>query len=492
MTTHAIELPVPNTDDAFSNFDGITYGKGASVLKQLPYLLGEANFRQGVRNYLKEFSYQNTTLDDFINALGKASNRDLTQWSQEWLYQTGLNTIKVDFQCDAGKVTQMSLLQTAPEDYPTIREQRVQIGLYNITDDKLTATKSIPVLYKGEKFVIDDAVGSICPDLVYPNQDDWGYVKVDLDDKSFETLTQHINDINNTTLRLMLWQSLWDSVNDANLSLDKFVNFAINNIGEETDNNIVRKVAGLLGSSTGYLLSAKRNGKAVDSYLDAIESFSWQQLNNAVAGSEQQKIWYGRYINSARSEEHLERMYRLLNGEVSINGVTIDQDKRWALIANLNYYQYKDYQALVEREKLLDVSDDGLQSAIYAEVVRPEADVKAKWFDVVVNNPDNLKLSVLKTIMYGLFPGSQYELQKPYNTIIADKIVEYNDTKELGFLSAFASSLTPANCSTESAKLLTQSIARFDGFKPQVTKTYLRSQQNNDRCMRIVEKLPAN
>lgn len=275
VNTHAIELPVPSTGDALTNFDGITYGKGASVLKQLPFYLGEENFRVGVSNYLKKFAYKNTDLDDFIGELGKAAGKDMTQWTQDWLYQAGVNTIKVNYQCTDGKISSFAIDQTAPENYPTLREQRVQVGLYNLVGDTMSLTQATPITYKGARTEINDVIGQSCPDLVYPNEADWGYVKVDLDDNSLAAVNQHINSIDNTTMRLMLWQSLADSVNDAKLPADQFVNFAIANIEGETDYNVVRKIAGSLSSALGYLTTATRLGQKITlQYIKRLKIFT--------------------------------------------------------------------------------------------------------------------------------------------------------------------------------------------------------------------------
>ena len=184
VNTHAIELEVPTTGDAMTNFDGITYGKGAAVLKQVHHYLGKDEFRTGVSNYLKKFAYKNTDLDDFMTELGKAAGKDLSQWTQDWLYQPGLNTIEASYRCENGKIASFTLEQSAPKSYPTLREQRVQVGLYNYRQKSMALTDKIAVTYKGKSTQVSDTIGKACPDLVYPNEGDWGYVKVNLDQQS--------------------------------------------------------------------------------------------------------------------------------------------------------------------------------------------------------------------------------------------------------------------------------------------------------------------
>jgi aminopeptidase N len=490
VNTHAIELPVPSTGDALTNFDGITYGKGASVLKQLPYYLGEENFRVGVSNYLKKFSYKNTELDDFIGELGKAAGKDMKQWTQDWLYNAGLNTIKVNYQCEGDKISQFSIEQTAPADYPTLREQRVQVGLYNYADNKMSLTKAIPVMYKGANTEIKEAVGQTCPDLVYPNEADWGFVKVDLDEKSLDSIQNHINAIDNTTMRLMLWQSLADSVRDAKLSADKFVHFAIANIEGESDYNVVRKIAGSLTTALGYLTTATRlEQKDYSELYREVEDLYLSLLEKAEAGSDFQKMWYSRYVSVSKNDKHLKNLLNILQGEKSFDGLTIDQDKRWGVVARLNRYQHGNYSALLDAEKQKDASDTGVKNAIYAEVLRPEEQVKSKWFDVVINNPDKLKLSTLRYIMWGLFPSEQQHLETPYKAKILAHIPKLNEGSDLGLLSSFAGSMIPSQCTVESEQELANLVADYKDMKPQVLKTVKARHQNVGRCVKALTLL---
>jgi len=490
VNTHAIELPVATTGDALTNFDGITYGKGASVLQQLPHYLGEENFRIGVSNYLKKFSYKNTDLDDFIGELGKAAGKDMKQWTLDWLYNAGLNTVKVDYQCNEGKISQFSIKQSAPADHPTLREQRVQIGLYNVSDKAMTLSSAIPVTYKGEKTQVNEAIGQTCPDLVYPNEGDWGYVKVDLDDKSLASVKQHINEIDNITMRLMLWQSLSDSVRDANLAADQFVNFAIANIEGETDYNVVRKIAGSLTTALGYLNTATRlEQKDYSKIYAQVEDLYLRLLEKAKPGSDFQKLWYSRYVSVSKTNKHLKNLSDVLYGEKSFDGLTLDQDKRWNIVAKLNRYQYGNYKALLTSEKAKDNSDTGVKNAIYAEVLRPEPKIKEKWFNVVVNNPEKLKLSTLRYIMWGMFPSEQEALESSYKDKIIAHIPTLNAGSDLSLLSSFVGSMLPASCTTESEANLAKLVDDYQEMKPQVLKSVKASHQQVGRCLKALKLL---
>ena len=484
VNTHPIELAVASTGEAMTNFDGITYGKGASVLKQLPYYLGEENFRLGVSNYLKKFSYKNTDLDDFIGELGKAADMDLSQWTQDWLYKAGLNSIRVDYQCADNQISSLVIHQTAPEDFPTLREQRVQIGFYARADNGLSRTSAVPVTYSGATTQVPEVVGMPCPDLVYPNEEDWGYVKVDLDKKSLAVAKQAINAVDSSMMRLMLWQSLIDSVSDANLSAETFVEFALANMADESDYTVARAIGGGLIKALDYLSTATRLDIAdFNTVYAEVENKHYQLLSNAAPGSDLQKYWYSNYVELSKNPVHLDNLRQILQGEKTFNGLTIDQDKRWNIVARLNRYQHADYSALLSAEKLRDNSDNGVKYAIYSEALRPDPEVKAKWFAALTDNPDQLKLSTLRYVMYGLFPPEQAALEAPYKEKILAQIPVLNQGSDLGLTRSFASTMLPAQCTAQSEAELAGLVEAYSQMKPQVLKAVKARHQTVERCI---------
>ncbi|GHB60684.1 aminopeptidase N [Psychrosphaera saromensis] len=490
VNTHAIELPVATTSDAMTNFDGITYGKGASVLKQVPKYLGEENFRKGVSNYLKKYSYQNTTLNDFITSLAQASDTDLTQWTQDWLYKAGVNTIEVSYQCNAGVISEFAIKQSAPEEYPTLRQQRVNVGLFNYSNDAMSLTNEVAVTYKGASTDVSEVVGKACPELVYPNLDDWGYVQVNLDKNSLESLNKHINDFKNPSLRLMLWQSLFDSVSDAKLSPETFVDFALKNLDGEKDLSVIRSISGQLSGALGYLTTATRLGiKDFNDKRNQVNDFYFKQLENAEAGSDLQKLWYGRFVSTTRTPAQLAKLVAILDGKLAFEGLQIDQDKRWRIVRTLNHHEVGNYKERLAEEIKRDNSDIGAKNAILAEVLRPDPAVKAKWFDIIINNPDNLKLATLRYAMFGMFPGDQKALEAPYKDRILAHIESLNTQGNLKLLGAFAGSMLPTSCTNESYQELGELVEKYKDMKPQVLKGVKRSHQEVGRCVKVLNLL---
>ena len=92
-STHPITADIRDLEDAKLNFDGITYAKGASVLKQLVAYVGREDFLEGARRYFKRHAYGNTRLGDLLSVLEEVSGRDMAAWSRSWLQTAGVNSL---------------------------------------------------------------------------------------------------------------------------------------------------------------------------------------------------------------------------------------------------------------------------------------------------------------------------------------------------------------------------------------------------------------
>lgn len=491
VTTHPIELPVNTTAEAFTNFDGITYGKGASVLKQLPYYLGEENFRRGVANYLKAHSYGNTELEDFIGALGEAANTDLTIWTEEWLYKAGVNTITTEFQCENNLLSSVSLIQSSPKDMdlPTLRSQRTQLGLYLTPQADKTAEKiaTIPVLYSGERTDVDltNYTKLPCPDLIYPNLDDWAYVKVTLDTTSQEALTQHILKFEDNNLRIMLWQSLWDSVHEHTITLDTFVDFATANLGLDNSTRITNQVTRQLIYANNYYWLLDNSERNHSTKRAQIADFLWQQIHSQKAGSDRQKTYFDSWVKVASTKAHLNRMRDLLTNSLTIDGLEIDQDRRWSLIVSLNTFAHSNYQTLTKKEIQRDGSDRGKLEALAANAARPNSKNKSKWLDQITAIDGKYRLAEISSVMRHLFPSSQNQLTEEFGEQMLAALPELAKRKDERFLSRYTKSLNSASCTPSSETRLKKAIEKYKALPPTVSKALRIAHQNDGRCIAI-------
>lgn len=198
------------------NFDGITYAKGGSVLKQLAAWVGIEAFFAGVSQYFQKHSWGNTELSDLLSELEATSGRDLSTWSKKWLETAGVNTLEpVIAESHDGTISRFAITQTAPADYPTIRPHRLGIGFYTLTDGSLTRTHYLEVDVDGDRTEVPELQGLARPDLVLLNDNDLAYAKIRLDEKSLATAIAHLADIHDPLARSLVWGAAWDQTRDA-------------------------------------------------------------------------------------------------------------------------------------------------------------------------------------------------------------------------------------------------------------------------------------
>ncbi len=327
VTTHPIAGQVEDTDQTFLNFDGITYGKGASVLKQLVKAIGMEGFREGMRHYFRTHAYGNATLSQFLASLETGSGADLKEWARLWLETPSLNTIGTHWEADGERITQFTLTQSVPAEYPTLRPHKVDIGLLREQDGKLDFTV-IPASIDGAEVEVTEARGLPRPSLVFPNYGDHGYAKVALDVESLAFLKKNMQRIEDPLLRLQLWGSLWNMVRDQQLRSTEYLELVRSNVPREEMPELVEAVLSNATAAIGrYVPEDWKSREAHE--LCQVSYLALKQHNS----SDLKIIWARTLIGNAIVREDLALAARLADGEETIDGVTIDQDMRWAIAA---------------------------------------------------------------------------------------------------------------------------------------------------------------
>jgi len=492
-TTHPIEVPVPSTQNAFDNIDSITYAKGASTLIQLRHLLGEEVFRKGVHDYLVKYQYRNAKLDDFIGSLGRAAGRDLTGWTKQWLYEAGVDTIAARYTCKGGKVAGFALEQTAPSRaLPTLREQRVQVAAFRLDGKDYKLARNVAVTYKGAKTPVPAMNGAACPDLVYPNFGDWGFVKVELDPRSFDSARNHLAQVDDPLLRAMLWQSLWDGVRDGKLALNDFLTTALNNAPGEKDYT-------LLGDVLGKVVMAKRYLDMMDpqaAYAQAVgrqlEDMAWTAAGASRGNDDFQRRWFGTYVSLASSRPALDRLAALLDGKERLDGLAVDQDLRWTIIRRLNRYAYPGAAALVEAEAARDKSDAGQAAALAATVSRPDPAVKAEWLATVHDPQTKLPFSKVRTAMEYLYPSEQRALGEQTADARLAQLARLDKSAGPVYMRAYGAVMIPAGCTPHSVARLQAAADAGRDLSAGTRRALLDTLQEDQRCVTMRQALTAH
>jgi aminopeptidase N len=492
VTTHPIEVPVPSTANAFDNIDAITYSKGASTLMQLRHLLGADLFRKGVHNYLVKYQFRNATLDDFIGSLGEAAGRDLAPWTRQWLYQAGVNTIAASYTCKGGKIASFTLYQNAPSAaLPTLREQRVQVTTFKLNGKQFDLARNVAVTYAGASTAVPALVGSACPDLVYPNYQDWGFAKVQLDKRSFDSARGHLAAVPDPLLRTMLWQSLWDGVRDGKLPLNEFIKTALHNAPAEKDYTLLGNVLGKVKSSKRYLDAIGAGTPYASKATRELERMAWNGVQSSKGDDNFLRRWFSLYIDLASSRDALDRLASVLDGKTVVDGLDINQDLRWAIVGRLNRFNYPGSAALVDAEAARDKSDAGQAEALAATVSRPDPATKAEWLAAVEDLKTTLPFSKIRTAMNNLYPREQAALGEQSAEQRLARLPQLDKTAGPVYMRAFGASMIPASCTPASVKRLAAAAGQMKELSAGTRRALLDAQQEDQRCVTIRQAMTA-
>lgn len=484
-TTHPVETPVPDTDSVGANFDMISYAKGASVLRQIEYRLGEDVFRQGINIYLRRYAEGNAQLQDFVGALAEAAGMDLDNWADEWLHTAGANTIEAQFTCTDGEITDFSLLQTAPADYPILRTQKVLVGLLRDVNGIVVTDSVIPVTYSGALTKVPEANGTACPDLVYPNHQDFGYVLVKLDPRTRDNLNSMIGRIEDSFQRVMFWQTLWDNVRFAQIPVTDYLDAVFSSAATEDDINNVDQIYAFVGSAINYLRDMQDKGaEALASYRPKAESITW--ANVLRTRGDIQTMYLDRYLAFASSEAALDRHVALLRQDIDIPGRELDQDRRWSLLRRLSAEGHDRIDELLDVEKQRDPSADGQRWAIRVAAAKPDIDVKRSVIADVANKESEKPYALQRLALGGLFPPGQEYLHEAFADEILKTILNNEQDPDPEYYMrarGFAAYLIPTNCTDASVARLAAAKEMHENSRASIRDYMIEKHEDDALCV---------
>ncbi|MHA7245190.1 aminopeptidase N [Arthrobacter tecti] len=383
-STHPIVAPINDLEDVQVNFDGITYAKGASVLKQLVAWVGQDHFMQGVREYFSKHAWSNTELSDLLTELEKASGRDLKEWSAQWLETAGVNTLRADIGYDDGVITSFAVLQSAIADFPTIRPHRLAIGFYNLNDDgKLERSHRVELDVAGESTDVPDLLGLRRPHLVLLNDDDLAYAKIRLDEHSLRTATRHLKDFSESLPRTLVWASAWDAARDGETPARDYVELILQNIASESDSSVVLVLLRQLATTLTFYVN-RDDRQAME--VAAADSL-WDLARGAAPGSDSQLQFVKAFAGHAQTGSQLDTVASMLDGSEVPAGLAVDADLRWELLTSLvvgGRKTQRDIDAELER----DATATGALAAAHAKAAIPTAEGKAAAWAAIVESSD--------------------------------------------------------------------------------------------------------
>ena len=442
-STHPIATEMEDLEDVKLNFDGITYAKGASALRQLVAWVGHDAFFAGLREYFSAHKWQNTELRDLLVELERTSGRDLEQWTREWLQTSGVNLLRPDVVYAPNGTYETVAIRQEPPTVPAglapiLRGHRIRLGLYDLVDDRLTRTDLVELDIVGERTEVPQLAGRRPADLLLINDDDLTFAKVRLGLRSLATVIAHLGDLDRPMARALVWSATWDMTRDAEISTGECLELAFSGLPTEKDVGVVSKV--LLQTRTAIDLYAAPENRA--SYRRRLATFTTAALLRAEPGSDHQLAYARAAIALATTDGELDVLEGLLNGTRSIDGLSIDTDLRWSLLGRLVAMGRADEQA-VAAELERDDTASGRRSATAVLAAIPTEEAKEKAWDTAVYD-DDLPNSLLAATLSGLAHPDQRELYRPYRDRYFEVVREVWDSRSSEMAGMLAAGLYPS------------------------------------------------
>ena len=415
-STHPIVADAPDIEAMKTNFDGITYAKGASVLRQLVAWVGQDEFLAGVRTYFKRHAWGNTELPDFLGALEETSGRDLSAWAAEWLETTGVNTLRAMFETGPdGAFTAFDLEQEAAADHATLRSHRVAVGLYDRAASGLELRERVELDVVGHRTPVSALVGRLVPDLVLVNDLDWAYAKIRLDPRSLATVASHLGTLSDPLARSLCWAAMWDMLRDAELAARRYLDIVLANLGGE---DRISVIGGLLrnAEAAAVVYGDPANREPARRRL---AEHAEAGLRAAPPGSDLQLVFARALASSARGDDHLALLTAWLSGSGTVDGLAIDTELRWTIVRALATAGAAapgpglrgvpdELEQMIKAEEERDPTDAGHRYAAAARAARPDAEAKAAaWHELVEGD---LPLTTMRAVMGGFRQPDQEQL----------------------------------------------------------------------------------
>ena len=410
-TTHPIAGTVADTDQTFLNFDGITYGKGGAVLKQLGARLGRAGFSAGLRLHFQRHAFGNATLAEFLASLEEGSGVSLADWSAQWLRTSGPNRLGAEVTpSSSGTIGSLTVTQEVVSGDNVLREHLLRVALLYPGDANTVTIEPHEVLVTGARTDVPSAAGRPLPLAVIPNHDDLAVGKLGLDEGTLRFVETRMEAIPDGLLRQLTWMAIYELVRDGRYPAARYAQLLIDRLPHEVDSSIVQGV--VESTMSGLLLRYLPDGER-ERWGSLIVDAARARL--ARGGSEGMRIVWSRVMVMASvTPRDVEETWQVAVGETPLDGVEIDQDHRWSLLVRAASFGAPNSAERLAAEAQRDPSDRGERSLLAAEVAAPNVAAKrAAWARILRSDGYGSVRRTLAAASGFAWPW-QHELLAPY------------------------------------------------------------------------------
>ncbi|RRD53833.1 aminopeptidase N [Buchananella hordeovulneris] len=360
-TTHPILADIPDVEAASQNFDGITYAKGAAVLKQLVAFVGEENFFAATRAFFTRHAFATATLKDFLVCLSQASGRDMSAWAQVWLGTAGPSLLRCHWHTDpSGKVAHLELTQEGsdgPAGSPVLRPHRINIGCYQVQGEALQLLARFPTTLTAARGELTAARGLTKPDLIVVNDDDLTYGICHLDPVSTATALRHVSRLPGELSAAVVWSSLYNMVRDGALPATDFLTAVLTHAPHTRDTALVTELLRQAQLTVENYVAPAGRDAARQQWASGLAA----ALQAAEPGAQLQQLLARalvgvRLVPEAYRPTYVPQLHTLLAEQLP--GLEVGQELRWEILIALQAAGASTTE-LVRAEQQRDPSGDG-------------------------------------------------------------------------------------------------------------------------------------
>jgi aminopeptidase N len=379
-STHPVASSAPTLSDAIANFDGISYAKGAAVLRQLAAAAGRDAFFAAVGDYLRAFRFGNASRRDFLQAVARRTGMDIDEWSRAWLETTGPSTLRCQMAAaEDGRFTSFAVEQELPAGDQVSRPLVAEVGLYQRAGDKLARVRRVAVGLSGRRTTVPDLVGQAWPDLVLPNDGDLAYAAVRLDPRSLRTITESLGDLDDPLARAVCWAVIADMVEQAELPVPVFVSTLAREFAREPSVAMLEA----LTTHAEQMMTRLADPGWVPEGKRLLATAAATTLRVAEPGGDHQSAAARLLAWTAATPDQLTLAASLLDGEGTAPGLAVTADLRWTVLQRLVATGHAG-QDRIETELAADATDAGRRGAAACRAAIADREHKQMAWDLLV------------------------------------------------------------------------------------------------------------
>lgn len=372
-TTHPIKAEIDDVDAARQNFDGITYAKGAAVLKQLVHFVGRDTFYTAAREYFQTYAFSTATFADLLTILQKHTDRDLDDWADRWLLSCGVDHLSPHITVADGVITDLNITQISDT---ITRPHRIAVSLWKNEGDELARYATFDVDVLGDGGSVEKAIGLPAPDLVVLNDGDHSYALIDFDEQSVATITSSLSKVSDPLTRAVIWTALWNLTRDAKFLAQDFITIALDHVAAESNPTISTQILAHAQFAARHFVADQDRSATFARLASAVHAL----LMKATPGGDTQLVFARALIAAApfAGPAYTAQLLEVYDGKIP--GLVISPDLRWqAVIAlsTLDYFSACDLRYELDRDNTLSGKVAHLQATYSA----PFDDVKERIYN---------------------------------------------------------------------------------------------------------------